>query len=137
MMNEKALLSDIFDSIRYKCYPNTLDAKLSDQFTSHAFESISQQMLDKGVIVTPGIAGRNAMFNAIIALIDLVNAYSDVTTFRRKDAIQHSNDPTIKSAFTALWNCGCELNSNDTICLDKLTEFRNRVEGMKKELTRW
>lgn len=137
MMNEKKLLKEIFQSTEYRCYPNALQANLFNQFTDYAFDEICQQMIDKGVIVAPGPEGRNAIFNTILTLADVAMVFGEITTFRNQTAIGCSDNSTMKSVFKAIQDCGCQFNSNGTVSVDKLAEFRCKVSNMKKETPKW
>jgi hypothetical protein len=66
--------------------------------------------------------------NAIYALVDMVVQFAYRTTFRRQEALCDGGLSALESAFFALKQCGCPINSNGTITLKKLFEFQVAVQ---------
>jgi hypothetical protein len=66
--------------------------------------------------------------NAIYALADMVFQFGYRTKFRRQEAVCDGGLSALESAFWALQECGCPINSNGTITLKKLLEFQVVVQ---------
>lgn len=95
-------------------------------------ERIADYLLAKGIVVLPR-GSKDALFDAVDALADMVNQFGYSTTFRRKDAVCDGGLSALESAFWSLEQCGCKVNSNGTINREALWNF-SMEESTKKAL---
>lgn len=63
------------------------------------------------------------LFYAVYALADMVNQFGYSTTFRKQEAVCDGGLSALESAFAALSDCGCRMNSNYTISRKHLWAF--------------
>ena len=87
-----------------------------------SWEEFADHLLANGVIVLPN-GGKDALFEAVNALADMVNQFGYSTTFRKKDAVCDGGLSALEKAFWALELCGCRVNSNGTITRANLWGF--------------